>query len=297
MNSNLAPEIFRKRLVIEGKYTADIQDEQFVTDFLSDLSKELEMTIIAGPFISSATGKTIPLHDGYEGSLVWAESGATTYIWTHSKFCTVDIYSCKDFDTDKAIAFIKNRYGITEFSYHELPDPLSMSEDKRIELRDTENKGSGVFATAPIPKGTVISYVDGQIHYAKKESEVYRHASDHAVPFHRYFYRNGFNTAAVRLNHSCEPNCYVKDLFFVTTMRDIEPGEELTYCYGLFCNSDWQNPEGVCRCGSKDCLGKILPWRELPQDFKTKYFDYTADWILFEEMKSKGILEQFKKTI
>ena len=297
MNSNLAPEIFRKRLIIEGKYIVDITDEQFITDFLTDLSTELEMTIIAGPFISSATGKTIPLHDGYEGSLVWAESGANTYIWTRSKFCTIDIYSCKEFDTDKAINFIRERFGITEFSYYELPDPLSAKQDFRIELRESGDKGSGVFAKEFISKGTTISYVDGQIHYAGKESEVYVHASNHAVPFHKYFYRNGFNTHAVKFNHSCEPNCYVKDLFFVTTMRDIQSGEELTYCYGLFCNSDWENPEGICHCGSKECLGKILPWRGLPRNFKVKYFDYTADWVLFEEAKTKGLLEQLKKSI
>lgn len=43
MNSNLAPEIFRKRLIIEGKYTTDIDNPRFVEDFLNDLSKELEM--------------------------------------------------------------------------------------------------------------------------------------------------------------------------------------------------------------------------------------------------------------
>ncbi len=296
MNSNLAPEIFRKRLIIEGKYTAEITSAQFVEDFLSDLSREMEMTIIAGPFISSATGKAILLHDGFEGSLVWAESGANTYIWSNSKFCTVDIYSCKDFDSEKAINFVRERFGIESFSYFEIPDPIAR-QDSRIELQNTENKGIGIFAKEPIPKGTVISYVDGQVHFAEKESEVYVHASNHAVPFHKYFYRNGFNTDAVRLNHSCEPNCYVKDLFFVTTMVDIKEGDELTYCYGLFCNSDWQNPEGVCHCGSESCLGKIVPWRELPAEFKKKYIDYTADWILFDEMKKEGFIEDLKNTM
>lgn len=296
MNSNHAPEIFRKRLIVEGKYTANIEASEFVKGFLNDLSTELGMTIIAGPFVSSATGKTIPLHDGFEGSLVWAESGANTYIWTNSKFCTVDIYSCRDFDSEKAINFIKERFGISDFSYYELPDPMA-KQDPRIELRETPNKGFGVFAKEFIPQGTVITYVDGQIHFAKKESEVFTYAANHAVPFHKYFYRNGFNTDAVRLNHSCEPNCYVKDLFLVTTMRDIQPDEELTYCYGLFCNSDWQNPEGICHCGSEHCLGKILPWRELPSEFKKKYIDYTADWILFEEMKAEGFIASLKENI
>lgn len=296
MNSNLAPEIFRKRLIIEGKYEAEINTEKFVEDFLIDLSKELDMTIITGPTISSATGKTKSIHDGYEGSLVWAESGANTYIWTNFNFCTVDIYSCKNFDSVKAIKFIQERFKIKDFSYYEIPDN-NFKQDQRIELRKTNTKGFGVFAKEFIPKGEIVSYIDGQIHYAEKESQVFTYALNHAMPFHKYFYRNGFNTNGVSLNHSCEPNCYVKDLFFITTMRDIEPGEELTYCYGLFCNSDWVNPEGICMCGSKNCLGKILPWRDLPSDFKKKYVDYTADWILFEEMKKNNMIEKLKDII
>lgn len=294
MNSNLATEIFRKRLIIEGTYNTVIDSEKFVSDFLEKLSKKLGMTIIAGPFISSATGKSVPLHDGYEGSLVWAESGVNTYIWTNSNFCTVDIYSCKDFNSKEAIEFIKNEFNIAEFSYYEIPDPLIIEASLKAEILDTKEKGKGLFAKDFISAGTVISYVDGQIHFAQKESEVDPLAIDHAIPFHKYFYRNGFNTNAVKLNHSCNPNCYVKDLFFVTTMRDIQPGEELTYSYSLFCNSDWQNPEGKCFCGSDNCHGKILPWNDLPKDEKLKYLPYTADWIIFEQMKEKGLIKKLE---
>ncbi len=297
MNSNLAKNIFRKRLIIEGLFQKEIKSEDFVDSFLRRLSQELEMTIIAGPFISSATGKSVPLHDGFEGTLVWAESGVSTYVWTNSNFATVDIYSCKQFDTKQAIDFVIKEFDMKNFSYHEIPDPLTYQEDNRVEILTTDEKGSGVFAKDFIPAETQISYVDGQIHFAEKESQVFIYAADHAVPFHKYFYRNGFNTNAVKLNHSCEPNCYVKDLFFVTTLRDIHPGEELTYCYSLFCNSDWKNPEGVCLCGSQQCLGKILPWRDLPSEFKKKYIDYTADWILFDEMKKNGYIKKLTEDI
>jgi S-adenosylmethionine decarboxylase len=300
---NLGPEIFRKRLIIEGKYTSFIENEAFVNDFLINLSKEMEMTIINGPHISSATGKAIPLHDGYEGSLVWAESGANTYIWTKFNFCTVDIYSCKNFDTNKAIEFVKKSLGITDFSYFELPDPLALKQDYRIEIKNTE-KGSGVFAKDFIPVNTELSYIDGQIYFAENESDFEKrkdeplyYAREHAVPFHKKFYRNAFNSLAVKYNHSCEPNCYAKDLFFVTTMRDIQAGEELTMSYSLFCNSDWQVPGGKCLCGSQNCLGDILPWRNLPSDYKTKYLDYTADWIVLSEMKDRGLFKIFKENL
>lgn len=290
MHSNLAKEIFRKRLIIEGKYTKNIDNPKIVEDFLVDLSKAMNMTIINGPFISSATGKSVPLHDGYEGSLVWAESGVNTYIWTKFNFLTVDIYSCKDFDSIEAIDFIKERLGVNDFSYYEIPDS-SIKSDDRVELRNTVGKGFGLFAKETIPAHTVISYVDGQIHYAEKESLVYFHAKDHAIPLNKYFYRNGFNTEAVKLNHSCDPNCFVKDLFIIKTIRDIKKDEELTYCYGLFCNSDWTNPEGKCFCGSEECLGKILPWKDLPYEFKKKHINHTADWILFDEIKKNDLIQ------
>ncbi len=170
MHTNTNPEIFRKRLIIEGNYTVNNIDADFVNQFLIGLSKELEMTIINGPHISSANGKALSIHDGFEGSLVWAESGANTYIWTKFNFCTVDIYSCKEFNTNKAIEFIRNYLKIKDFSYFELPDPLVFNEDKRIEIKQTE-KGSGVFAKEKIPAGTQLSYIDGQIYYAEKESD------------------------------------------------------------------------------------------------------------------------------
>lgn len=300
MHNNLSPEIYRKRLIIEGKYSANIENEKFVEDFLTKLSEEMKMTIINGPHISSATGKAIPLHDGYEGSLVWAESGANTYIWTRFNFCTVDIYSCKEFDTNKAIEFVRNYFDISDFSFFELPDPLALEQDSRIEVRTTE-KGLGVFAKESIPVDTQLSYIDGQIYFAEKESDFEKrkdeslwYAREPAVPFHKKFYRNAFNSMAVKYNHSCDPNCYAKDLFFITAMRDIAAGEELTMSYSLFCNSDWQVPGGKCLCRSDNCLGDILPWRKLPKEYKIKYLEFTADWILLEALKEKGMLEELK---
>ncbi len=136
--------------------------------------------------------------------------------------------------------------------------------------------------------------------YAKKESDIGRmrkSAKDHVVPFGKYFYRNAFNNIAVKINHSCEPNCYVKDLFIIRTMRDIKPGEQLTLSYSLFCNSDWKLPGGKCFCGSKQCLGDALPWRKLPKEYKLKYLSYTAEWILFEEMKKHNFIEKLKPYI
>jgi uncharacterized protein len=281
MHSNLAKNIFRKRLIIEARYTANINSEAFVSDFLVKLSHFMEMKIIAGPFISSATGKAIPLHDGYEGSMIWAESGVNTYVWTNSQFATIDIYSCKEFDSMAVIEFVKNEYKISDYTFQELPDALQ-TDDARIEYRATD-KGAGVFATEFIPSNTTVSYVDGQIYSAEYSPLV---PQRNTIPFHKKLNRDSFNSSSTLLNHSCEPNCYVKDLFFVTTMRDIQPGEQLTYSKSLFSNAPVLTPE-PCTCGAKNCLGTIVPWHQLPNNLKKQYINYTADWIIIEEIKNK----------
>ncbi|QQR79088.1 MAG: SET domain-containing protein-lysine N-methyltransferase [Candidatus Moraniibacteriota bacterium] len=307
MYHNIAPEIFRKRLIIEGKYGAKITSLDFLYNFLLDFTEQIKdpdniIKGLRGPFVFDyAFNKKVEENSSYDGFIVWNENEVSTYVWNDTNFFTVDIYTCSDFDTNKIIDFVSKKFECSEFTWHELPQSSPFQDSKAVEIKKVDDLlGSGVFAKEFIPKETSIAYIDGEVIFAEKESDIaktHKTAKDHAVPFSKYFYRNAFNTIAVKINHSCEPNCYVKDLFSVCTMRDIEPGEQLTLSYSLFCNSDWQVPGGKCLCGSKNCFGDILPWRKLPKEYKLKYLLYTADWILFEEMKKNGFIDKLKSLL
>jgi len=59
-------------------------------------------------------------------------------------------------------------------------------------------------------------------------------------------------------NHSCEPNCYTLSTLrtiWIVALRDITPGEELTYNYGYGAEDYELYP---CHCGAKNCCGYIL---------------------------------------
>lgn len=305
MYYNIAPEIFRKRLIIEGRYTAKIANPDFLRDFLLLFTKQIHdpdhlIRGLRGPFVSNYNySREVKPDSSYDGLIIWNENEVSAYVWHDQKFFTVDIYTCSDFDTDTIIDFVLKQFSCTEFTWHELPQPSPFLENKDVEVRVESEIGTGLFAKEPILRESYISYIDGEVFYAESESQLAntrRGSVNHVVPFHRKFYRNAFNNLAVNINHSCDPNCYFKDLFCLTAMRDIAAGEELTVSYSLFCNSDWKVPGGKCLCGSKNCFGSILPWRELPAEYKKKYLSYTSDWILFEEMKKLGFVEKLGET-
>ena len=58
------------------------------------------------------------------------------------------------------------------------------------------------------------------------------------------------------INHSCEPNAYMKILYdhiLFIALRDIEPGEEITIDYEATLHSNKKR----CICGAPSCRGTI----------------------------------------
>ncbi|MEM2739957.1 MAG: S-adenosylmethionine decarboxylase [Candidatus Bathyarchaeia archaeon] len=104
---NLKPEIFRKRIIVEGFYDVEA-DEEFVRIFLVDLSRTLGMDIIVGPIVFSPD-RYSKLHHGVGGYLAWVGSGVSIYTWRDHRFFTLDVYSCIDFDTATLLSYVSSK--------------------------------------------------------------------------------------------------------------------------------------------------------------------------------------------
>src|SRR5258708_25679136 len=71
-------------------------------------------------------------------------------------------------------------------------------------------------------------------------------------------------TEARFINHPCDPNCEAVDdggRIFIETIRNIRPGEELSYDYPLEREGRWRKEWAVryaCRCGAPNCRGTLL---------------------------------------
>ena len=120
--------------------------------------------------------------------------------------------------------------------------------------------GQGLFAADRIPAGAhIIEYVGERISKAEslircKEQNYYIFNLDDEWDIDGIVEWN----LARLINHSCEPNCetdVIDGRIWVIALRDIEPGEELSYNYGYELEDFRDHP---CRCGKPSCVGYIL---------------------------------------
>jgi hypothetical protein len=104
---DLAPSIFRQRLVIEGTHSHVITSDQIV-DYLSRLSMVLRMMTIQPP-VTHRSEKF-----GWAGWIHWETSGAHFYAWEQPVlFFSVDIYTCKAFNVGDAVDFTRDHLRAT----------------------------------------------------------------------------------------------------------------------------------------------------------------------------------------
>lgn len=103
---NLAPKIYRQRLVIEGTCGKAITKKDII-DYLSKLSTTIKMKALMKPIANYS-------RFGWAGWIHWESSGAHFYAWDKPFiFFSVDIYSCKKFLVRNTVNFTKRYFQTT----------------------------------------------------------------------------------------------------------------------------------------------------------------------------------------
>lgn len=114
---NLAPNLIRQRCKIEILVDHVVTPEE-IKDFLPKLSEVLGMQMLeVSAYEAVIDGKFV----GYGGWIHWVTSGAHVYSYTAEKtqaenWClfSIDPYTCKPFDLEKAYKFTKEYFKIPE---------------------------------------------------------------------------------------------------------------------------------------------------------------------------------------
>ena len=109
---NLAPDIFRQRLIMEGLIEQNPQPALMVK-YLEELSEELKMVPLTSPNCSYHA------EHGWCSHMHWVTSGVHMYTWEHHNpvFFTVDVYTCKPFNDLVAVTFTKDFFKPIVFCY------------------------------------------------------------------------------------------------------------------------------------------------------------------------------------
>ena len=104
---NLAPDLKRQRLLIEGFFEGDV-DEPRVRDYFVHICEQLNFTAYGDPIIASPKGLGKKENQGYDAFMPLIDSGISVYVWSSSKFFSIILYTCKEFDTDKVVQTTKS---------------------------------------------------------------------------------------------------------------------------------------------------------------------------------------------
>jgi len=140
-----------------------------------------------------------------------------------------------------------------------------------LEVRPSGLHGLGVFALAPIRRGTrVLEYLGERVSHQEADR---RYDDKEQNDNHTFLFivdedtviDAGVNGNEARfVNHGCDPNCesvIEGGRVFIEAIRAIAPGEELTYDYQI--QREPGDPPDIdtifaCRCGAEKCRGTML---------------------------------------
>jgi uncharacterized protein len=161
---------------------------------------------------------------------------------------------------------------------------------KFLEHRSDSRFGGGLFALVPYKKGEIVATFDGQIYewngdLRNLSNESPDYILDHAIQFAPGKSRDSEAGMGRLANHSCEPNCGIKNYFDIVAMRDIAAYEEITWDYAMTENNDWFMS---CDCGSKRCRRLITGYRNLPLYWREEYRGFISQWLIDADIPFEG---------
>ncbi len=107
--------MFGPHLIIDGTRcdTQKLGDRILIEQLLSDYPAAIGMTKIGGPYMFEYQAPD-PAYSGVSGIVVIAESHIAIHTFPALDYFTMDIFSCKNFDHEKAIQYIKDALDVRE---------------------------------------------------------------------------------------------------------------------------------------------------------------------------------------
>jgi hypothetical protein len=111
----LAPEIFRKRLLIEGFFAREPFDAQTIREYLSFITSQLGLRTYGEPIVHATSGQGKPMNQGYDAFVPLIDSAIYVGVWAGPRFLSIILYTCAEFDEGRATDLTRDFLELTEW--------------------------------------------------------------------------------------------------------------------------------------------------------------------------------------
>lgn len=105
---------------------------------------------------------------------------------------------------------------------------------------------------------------DRQRRAVQLDDDLFLVGSDHAEPVDH-------------VGHSCEPNCGMSGGMLLVALRDIAPGEALTYDFAMTDGDDYDSFD--CTCGSPLCRGSVTGQDWMLPELQLRYRGHFSPYL------------------
>ena len=138
MNHALPKNAYGLLLAFDGYGVPEARssDAAQLTDFLYSFPATIDMRRLGEPNVIAIDEPGVR---GLSGFTFIMESHVSIHTYIEQGFVTVDIYSCKDFDTERATALLADFFATTSYHTHTLVRGRSFGESgPRVRKRDAD---------------------------------------------------------------------------------------------------------------------------------------------------------------
>jgi S-adenosylmethionine decarboxylase len=90
-------------LMVDGVYSEPV-DRSTVERVLRELPRLIGMNILLGPYVVEG----VPENPGWTGFVIIDKSHISVHTFTETDTVSIDVYSCKPFNSEKAVAYLKD---------------------------------------------------------------------------------------------------------------------------------------------------------------------------------------------
>jgi uncharacterized protein len=143
-------------------------------------------------------------------------------------------------------------------------------------IKDVPGKGKGLFAKKPFAKNEILFKFNGE--KITREQIVANNIPSNIVAgylqINNDLFLNIEQDASVFVNHSCNPNTYVKikyDTAFLLSYIPIKEGQEIVFDYSTTSTDSLEDWSTSCKCSKFGCRKIISGFQYLSEKQKQQY--------------------------